>query len=60
MQFNTAGDPFIEDPEFDFGGLEDAWREEIRRRIEQIDSGTVRMVPWDQARRIMRESGRPY
>jgi putative addiction module component (TIGR02574 family) len=37
-------------------GVEDAWREEIHRRLQQIDSGTVRMIPWDEARRRLRDS----
>jgi len=32
-------------------GAEDAWREEIRRRLQEIDSGAAKMVPWDEARR---------
>jgi putative addiction module component (TIGR02574 family) len=32
---------------------EEAWREEIRRRIQQIDSGAVKTIPWDQARRAV-------
>jgi hypothetical protein len=34
---------------------EEAWRAEVRRRIEQIDSGAVRMIPWDEARRRLYE-----
>ncbi len=29
---------------------EQAWREEIRRRLQEIDSGAA-LVPWDEARR---------
>jgi putative addiction module component (TIGR02574 family) len=32
----------------------EAWREEIRRRLQQIDSGAVNMIPWDDARRTLR------
>lgn len=32
-------------------GAEEAWREEIYRRLQQIDSGAVRLIPWDDARR---------
>jgi putative addiction module component (TIGR02574 family) len=28
---------------------EAAWRQEIYRRLQQIDSGTVRLIPWDDA-----------
>jgi hypothetical protein len=30
---------------------EEGWREEIRRRLEEIDSGAAKLVPWDEARR---------
>jgi putative addiction module component (TIGR02574 family) len=35
-------------------GAEDAWREEIFRRLQQIDSGAIPLVPWDEARRRLR------
>ena len=28
-----------------------AWDEEIRRRIEELDSGRVKTIPWEEARR---------
>jgi putative addiction module component (TIGR02574 family) len=31
-------------------GAEEAWREEIRRRVAELDSGAVRAVPWSEAR----------
>ncbi|HEX3740170.1 MAG TPA: addiction module protein [Terriglobales bacterium] len=30
---------------------EEAWREEIARRIEELDSGKVKPIPWAEARR---------
>ena len=27
-----------------------AWAEEIHRRIADLDSGTVKAIPWDEAR----------
>ena len=33
--------------------VEAAWDSEIRRRIEQLDSGAVRAVPWPEARRMI-------
>jgi putative addiction module component (TIGR02574 family) len=30
-----------------------AWAEEVGRRLAEIDSGTVQMVSWDNARRII-------
>jgi putative addiction module component (TIGR02574 family) len=38
------------DPELD-EDAEEAWRQEIRNRLQEIDSGTAKMVPWDEARR---------
>jgi len=33
--------------------VEAAWDEEIKRRIEEIDSGKVKMVPWEEARKMI-------
>lgn len=33
--------------------VEAAWAEEIKRRIEEIDSGAVTPVPWPEARAII-------
>lgn len=39
--------------------VEAAWQEEIRRRIEDVRSGRVSLVPWDdvceRARRVLNE-----
>jgi putative addiction module component (TIGR02574 family) len=32
-------------------GVEAAWSEEIERRIEEIDSGKVQMIPYEEVRR---------
>ena len=32
-------------------GAEQAWREEIYRRLQQIDSEAVKLIPWDDAQR---------
>ena len=32
-------------------GAEEAWREEIYLRFQQIDSGAVQLIPWEDARR---------
>ena len=32
-------------------GAEDAWREEIRRRLQEIDSAAVKLIPWHDIRR---------
>jgi putative addiction module component (TIGR02574 family) len=34
--------------------VEDTWRVEIRRRLQQIDSGSVQMILWDQARLLIK------
>jgi putative addiction module component (TIGR02574 family) len=39
------------DPSVD-QGAEDAWNEEIARRIADLDSGKAKTVPWDEIRRI--------
>lgn len=30
--------------------VEQAWLEEIRRRVAELDSGAVRAIPWSEAR----------
>ena len=30
---------------------EEAWREEILRRLREIDSGAVKLIPWSEAPR---------
>jgi len=35
-------------------GVEETWREEIFQRLEQIDSGAVQLIPWEDARRRLR------
>jgi putative addiction module component (TIGR02574 family) len=32
-------------------GVEAAWSEEIKRRIDEIDSGNAEPIPWEEARR---------
>jgi putative addiction module component (TIGR02574 family) len=32
-------------------GAEEAWRQEIYRRLQQIDSGAVQLIPWEDAER---------
>ncbi|HEY1263304.1 MAG TPA: addiction module protein [Terriglobales bacterium] len=33
-------------------GVEAAWEEAIKRRIEDIDSGKVQMIPYEEVRRL--------
>ena len=32
-------------------GIEVSWSEEIKRRIEEIDSGKVQLIPYEEVRR---------
>lgn len=32
---------------------EQAWREEIYRRLQQIDSGAAQLIPWDDAQQSL-------
>lgn len=40
----------------DEGDVEPAWAEEVQRRLGELDDGTVRAVPWNEARRQIHES----
>lgn len=40
------------DPEVD-RDVESAWDVEIKRRIDELDSGAVTAVPWPEARRMI-------
>jgi putative addiction module component (TIGR02574 family) len=40
--------------EGDDAAAEEAWCEETRRRLHQIDSGAVQLLPWDEARARLR------
>ncbi|MEX0881069.1 MAG: addiction module protein [Thermoanaerobaculia bacterium] len=35
-------------------GVEAAWAKEIERRIRDVESGKVRLVPWSEVRRGLR------
>jgi putative addiction module component (TIGR02574 family) len=39
--------------------IEDAWAEEIQRRLAAVDAGTVTPVPWSEARRRILEKVTP-
>jgi putative addiction module component (TIGR02574 family) len=43
------------DPEHD-EGVEPGWAKEIEQRLREIDEGIVKAVPWEEARRMIRES----
>lgn len=36
--------------------VEAAWSEEIARRIREVESGAVKPIPWEEARRMIFES----
>lgn len=31
-------------------GVERAWREEVRRRVAQVDAGEGHLIPWEEVR----------
>jgi putative addiction module component (TIGR02574 family) len=33
--------------------VETAWAEEIRRRLQELDAGRAKTIPWSQARRMI-------
>ena len=33
---------------------EEAWRDEMYRRLQEIDSGSVQLIPWHDAKRRLR------
>jgi len=35
-------------------GVEEAWAQELERRIREVESGAVKMIPWSEARRRLR------
>jgi putative addiction module component (TIGR02574 family) len=40
------------DQPFDADARE-AWAEEIHRRLDELDSGAVKPIPWDEARQVI-------
>jgi putative addiction module component (TIGR02574 family) len=34
--------------------VEQAWQEEVQRRLQQIDRGEVRTIPWEEVQRQLR------
>jgi putative addiction module component (TIGR02574 family) len=33
--------------------VEEAWRKEIARRIQELDSGVAKTIPWEEVRRTI-------
>jgi hypothetical protein len=55
----TLDDEADPDAEAAWSDAEAAWSEEIRRRLDEVDAGTVRPIPWSEARRrILAATGR--
>lgn len=38
------------EPPVDPREIEDAWREEVRRRVAAVDSGQAELIPWERVR----------
>jgi putative addiction module component (TIGR02574 family) len=38
---------------------EEAWKQEIAQRVRELDSGSVKTIPWDDARRQLRARFEP-
>ncbi len=36
-------------------GVEEAWAKEIERRIQEVESGAVKTIPWSDVRRRLRQ-----
>ena len=47
MQFDKK----LEDHEVAIEAVEAAWADEINKRLNEIDSGAVRTIPWPEARK---------
>ena len=37
--------------DFDQAAYDDAWGAEIQKRVDEVDRGEVKTIPWDEARR---------
>jgi len=35
-------------------GAEEAWRQDVCRHLQEIDSGAAQLIPWEDARRRLR------
>ena len=35
-------------------GVEQAWQEEVQRRLQQIERGEVKTIPWEEVQRRLR------
>jgi putative addiction module component (TIGR02574 family) len=48
----------LDEEEEDQAAVEEAWAEEIRRRIQELDAGTVETFSKDEALRFIRDGSR--
>jgi len=35
-------------------GVEQAWQEEVQRRLQQVERGEVKTIPWEEVQRRLR------
>ncbi len=40
-------------------GADEAWSQEINQRVQDIDAGRVRMIPWSEVRQRLRGQDAP-
>jgi putative addiction module component (TIGR02574 family) len=51
----ALADSLLESLDLEVDDDEEArWQEEIHRRLQEIDSGAVTLIPWDEAHRRLR------
>ncbi|WP_437898967.1 addiction module protein [Sorangium sp. So ce124] len=41
----------LDEVDADGDDVEEAWTDEIKRRLDEVDAGTVTPIPWPEARR---------
>ena len=46
-------------PDLSADEVGDAWSAEIRRRVDDLRSGRVKPIPWDEAMEMIRSDERP-
>ena len=34
-------------------GIEEAWAQEVERRVAEVESGAVKTIPWSEARQVL-------
>jgi putative addiction module component (TIGR02574 family) len=46
----------LDDEQFDQDNVDAAWDDEIKRRVEEIESGAVKGVPWSEVQQKARQT----